>query len=281
MCEFPHLGSQKLQNSRETEMCDFPHFGPNTTQKETKRGPSESCDFPTFGPSTQNEKKRPKVAISPLSVHPLRTKKRPKVAISPLSVHPLYFRKKIKETERCDFPSFGPNTLHSSKETEKCEFPTFGPNLKDGRQRKPHFSHFGPSESNNERECVQACTEIHQSGKLNEQTNIEETNIKEHPIYLNAVDTSNQKYVPTFNEFVVKTKKTNVSQAQFPKMIQIEIGYWSRKPWSKKIRHLIFAIGTITFKGEPEELRIELIEGEETPGLCSDNSMAAEADSAF
>ncbi|MEO1765324.1 MAG: hypothetical protein AAFR83_26180, partial [Cyanobacteria bacterium J06629_18] len=127
------------------------------------------CEFPHFGPSTLAE---------------------------------------IKETERCDFPSFGPNALHSSeKEAEMCEFPYFGPNLKDGRQRKPHFAHFGPSESNNERECVQACTEVNQSDKLKEQTNIGETNINEHPIYLNAVDTSNQKYVPLSTNLWLKQKR--------------------------------------------------------------------------
>ena len=126
------------------------------------------CDFPTFGPSTLEE---------------------------------------IKETERCDFPSFGPNTLHSSnKETEMCEFPYFGPNLKDGRRRKPHFAHSGPSKTNNEQECVQANTETHHSNELNEQTEIEEENTNDHSVYLHAVDTNNQKYILLSTNLWLKRK---------------------------------------------------------------------------
>ena len=54
-----------------------------------------------------------------------------------------------------------------------------------------------------------------------------------------------------------------------------------KKAIIEEIRHLIFAGGTIKFKEEPERVRIELIGGEETPGLCSDSSMATSADLPF
>ena len=90
------------------------------------------------------------------------------------------------------------------------EFPTFGPNLKDERRRKPHFAHIHLSETNHEQECVQTSTEIHRSDELNEQTEIEEESTNDRPVYLHAVDTSNQKYVPLSTKLWLKQKKANV-----------------------------------------------------------------------
>ena len=213
ICEFPYLGSQTLQNLKEAEMCDFPHFGPNTIQNEKE---AESCEFPTFGPSTQNEKEAescdfPTFGPSTLrfphfrSIHSERKRGRKLRFPHFRSIH---FGRNKRETERCDFPSFGPNTQCSNnKETEMCEFPTFGPNLKDGRRRKPHFAHIGLPETNIGQECVQTNTKTLQSDKSNKQTEIEEENTDDRSVYLHAVDTSNQKYVPLSTNLWLKQKR--------------------------------------------------------------------------
>ena len=220
ICEFPYLGSRTLQNLKETERCDFPSFGPNTTQNEKEAessefpyfGPStqnekeaESSEFPYFGPSTQNEKEAESSEFPYFGPSTQNEKEAESCDFPYFGPSTL---EEIKETERCEFPSFGPNTLRSSeKETEMCEFPYFGPNLKDGRQRKPHFAHTGLPEINIGQECVQANTRTLQSDKSDKQTEIEDENTDNSSVYLHAVDTSNQKYVPLSTNLWLKQKR--------------------------------------------------------------------------
>ena len=97
--------------------------------------------------------------------------------------------------------------MSSEKEAEMCEFPHSGPNLKDGRRRKPHFAHISLPETSIGQECVQTNTKSIQDDKSDKQTEIEDENTDNRSVYLHAVDTSNQKYVPLSTNLWLKQKR--------------------------------------------------------------------------
>ena len=196
MCEFYPI-------SAHPNVRILPHFG-----RKMKKRP-KCANFTPFRLIHQREtKKRPKCAnFTPFRlIHQNENKMDRNVRFLP-SFGPSTLEE-TKETERCEFPSFGPNTLNSSeKEAEMCEFPHSGPNLKDGRQRKPHFAHIDLPEISIGQECVQANTKTLQSNKSDEQTEIEEENTNDNSVYLHAVDTSNQKYMPLSTNLWLKQKR--------------------------------------------------------------------------